>query len=48
MLELKEYAGGGSAGAYGFGEEEGFEAEPDGSERFTDADCPADAGDGEF
>lgn len=48
VLELKEYAGGGSAGAYGFGEEEGFEAEPDGSERFTDAYCPDDAGDGEF
>ena len=48
VLELKEYSGGGSAGAYGFCEEEGYEAEPDGSERFTDADCPDDAGDGEF
>ena len=49
VLTLKEYAGGGSAGAFGFGEEEGYEAEADGSERFTDADCPAEeVGDGEF
>lgn len=26
VLELKEYTGGGNAGAYGFGEEEGYEA----------------------
>ena len=43
IIELKEYSGGGNAESYGFGEEEGFEADEDGTPPF-DADEPT-AGD---
>lgn len=50
VLELKEYSGGsGSAGAFGFGEEEGFEADDNGAGRFYEPEVSGeDAGGGEF
>lgn len=44
LIELKEYSGGGNAKSYGFGEEEGFEADEDDNDPPFDADEPT-AGD---
>lgn len=43
IIELKEYSGGGTAESYGFGEEEGFEADEDDTTPF-DADEPTAGG----
>lgn len=46
IIELKEYSGGGTAKSYGFGEEEGFEADEEDTPPF-DADEPTAGGDGD-
>ena len=38
IIELKEYSGGGNAESYGFGEEEGFEADEDDTPPFDTSD----------
>ncbi|BCS53327.1 DUF2815 domain-containing protein [Geobacter sp. SVR] len=48
IIELVEFGGGGNAGSYGFGAEEGYEANPENEQGFRDETDDAPAGPEDF